>query len=81
MFLDKIESNVFNLKNENYKTLLEIPEFNVFFNNLTGNHYHPNEMSAELISIFYLKQMRLSHKKFTNKAFKNMLVWLRDDVY
>lgn len=83
VFLDKLEDNVFSLKDNKdnkHENLLDIPEFTIFFNNITGNHYHPNELSAELISIFYLKQMRISHKKFTNKAYENMLIWLRDDV-
>jgi len=56
--------------------LSTIKEFNSFFEHLHGNHYHPNEISAEMMSIYYLKVMNLSHKKFENIGYKNMLVWL-----
>ena len=56
--------------------LSTIKEFNSFFEHLDGNHYHPNEISAEMMSIYYLKVMNLSHKKFENIGYKNMLVWL-----
>ena len=36
--------------------LLEIKEFQQFFN-INNNHYHPNEISAELISQFYIGKM------------------------
>ena len=36
--------------------LLEIKEFQQFFN-INNNHYHPNEISAELISHFYIGKM------------------------
>lgn len=63
---------------KNLKKLSDIHEFNSFFKYLYGNHYHPNELSAELLSIYYLKTLKLSHKKFTNTAYKNMLVWLNE---
>ena len=56
--------------------LSSVKEFNSFFEHLHGNHYHPNEISAEMMSIYYLKVMNLSHKKFENIGYKNMLVWL-----
>ena len=56
--------------------LSNIKEFNSFFTHLHGNHYHPNEISAEMISIYYLKVMNLSHEKFENIGYNNMLVWL-----
>ena len=61
-----------------YNSLIELNEFNSFFMNLHGNHYHPNELSAELMSIYYLKIMKLSHKKFGNTAYSNMVIWLKE---
>lgn len=56
--------------------LSTIKEFNYFFTHLHGNHYHPNEISAEMMSIYYLKVMNLSHKRFENIGYNNMLIWL-----
>lgn len=61
----------------NLRNITDIDEFTDFFTHVYGNHYHPNELSAELLSIYYLKTLKLSHKKFTNTAYKNMLVWLK----
>ena len=57
--------------------LINMSEFEYFFKNLYGNHYHPNEISAELISIYYMKMMDISHQNYTNIAYKNMLLWLK----
>lgn len=62
------------------RNLTDIDEFTYFFENLWGNHYHPNEISAELLSIFYLKQMKISHEKYTNIGYKNMLIWLEKNL-
>ena len=56
--------------------LIDIKEFTEYFEHLYGNHYHPNEISAELLSIYYLKAMKISHKNYTNIGYRNMLVWL-----
>ena len=66
------------LKIEN---LTQIDGYNKFFKNVHGNHYHPNELSAELISIYYMKQMGISHSKFTNKALDKLDIWFRKDVF
>jgi hypothetical protein len=58
-----------------HNPLSTVKEFNGFFKHLHGNHYHPNEISAEMMSIYYLKVMNLSHKKFENIGYNNMLVW------
>ena len=62
------------------RDLTEIDEFTYFFDNLWGNHYHPNEISAELLSIFYLKQMKISHDKYENIGYNNMLIWLKKNI-
>ena len=56
---------------------VSMDEFNYFFKDLYGNHYHPNEISAELISIYYLKMMNISHHNYKNIAYSNMLLWLK----
>ena len=77
--LNKIYKGNFEIIDDTeYKSLIELNEFNSFFMNLYGNHYHPNELSAELLSIYYLKIMKLSHKKFGNTAYSNMVVWLKE---
>lgn len=65
---------------ESLSDLNSIDEFNYFFKHLYGNHYHPNEISAELLSIYYLKIMKLSHKKYTNIAYTNMIEWLKKSL-
>lgn len=60
--------------------LSSIKEFNGFFKHLNGNHYHPNEISAELLSIYYLKVMKVSHQDYSNIGYKNMLVWLNTQL-
>ena len=75
--LTKLKNSEFLIEEgTNIDDLLNITEFNSFFQNLTGNHYHVNEISAELLCIYYLKSMNISHKKFTNKAYRAMLIWL-----
>ena len=62
------------------KNLNDIDGFNKLFKNVHGNNYHPHELSAELISIFYLQQMNISHNKFNNKALDKLGIWFRKDV-
>ena len=38
-------------------------------------------LSAELISIYYMKQMNISHDKFNNKALDKLDIWFRKDVF
>jgi hypothetical protein len=63
------------------KNLNDIPGFSGFFNDITGNNYHPNELSAELISIYYMKQIGISHRDFNNKALDKLNIWFNKDVY
>ncbi len=61
--------------------LTDIDGFNKLFKNVHGNHYHPHELSAELISIYYMKKMNISHKNFNNKALDKIDIWYRKDVF
>lgn len=61
-------------------SITEIDEFTYFFKNLWGNHYHPNEISAEFLSIFYLKLMKISHDNYQNIGYNNMLIWLERNL-
>ena len=62
--------------NSKQHVLSNIKEFNDFFNGIYGNHYHPNELSAEIISVYYLNIMNLDGIKYDNTGYDNMLVWL-----
>ena len=62
------------------KPLNKIKEYNYLFDNVNGNNYHPNELSAELISIYYMKSMNISHKKFSNRALDKIKLWFKNDV-
>ena len=81
VYLDKQKNNyILNEEQLNIGSLQElnnIDEFNYFFTHLYGNHYHPNEISAELLSIYYLKIIKLSHRKYTNIAYTNMMEWVK----
>ena len=82
IFLEK-NGISFNMPHENdlvIKDLNDIEGFNILFKNITGNNYHPNELSAELISIYYMKKMNISHKNFNNKGLDNLEKWFRHDV-
>ena len=46
-------------KNPKIVELLKIPEFRNFFISVNHNHYHPNELSAEIFSIYYLDKLNL----------------------
>lgn len=58
------------------KPLNSIPDFNLFFGNISNNHYHPNEITAEIIAahcMAHKKNISSSLKKC--KAYKNFLNW------
>ena len=56
--------------NENYNLKLDdIKEFTDFFGKLNGNNYHPNEISADLISHMLLG------KKTDSLAFNKLTQW------
>lgn len=52
----KKTNNGFQATNQ-YKDVKEINEFNDFFGNISNNYYHPNEISAELYTLFYLETL------------------------
>ena len=80
VYLEKVNNMFIITENTKHEKLLNIPEFSSFFNNITGNHYHVHELSAELLSIYYMKAMKISHDKFTNKAYRAMLIWLEKNL-
>lgn len=55
--------------------------FNELFKDVNSNNYHPNEISAELISIYYLQKMDLSHYHFDNKGLKKLDSWFKNEVF
>jgi hypothetical protein len=55
--------------------------FNELFDNVNSNNYHPNELSAELISIYYLQKMDISHYNFENKGLKKLDSWFKKEVF
>ena len=70
----------YNSEKNTYKTtdditsISNIPEFETFFK-LTNNHYHPNEISAELIAMHYSK-----HNNESCDALDNTRIWLNENV-
>ena len=83
VFLDKndISFSVPHADDVVMKNLNDIDKFNNFFTDITGNNYHPNELSAELISIYYMKEMGISHQDFNNKALDKLNIWFRKYVF
>jgi len=77
IYLEKSGNKFIIPKDSKHYNLNNMDEFNYFFKDLYGNHYHPNEISAELISIYYLKMMNISHHNYKNIAYSNMLLWLK----
>lgn len=59
---------------DNITSIDNIPEFNEFFN-LRNNHYHPNEISAELIAMHYSNT-----KNEYCDALDNTRIWLQENV-
>ena len=55
--------------------------YNELFENVNSNNYHPNEISAELISIYYLQKMNVSHYNFVNKGIQKLDTWFKNDVF
>ena len=65
VYLDKIGEKEYTTKSPLNAILINnIPELNSFFY-VTNNNYHPHELSAEIISHYYLNLMNLS--KYKNK--------------
>ena len=59
----------------------ECKVFNELFLNINSNNYHPNEISAELISIYYLQKMNISHYNFDNKGLKKLKSWFKNEIF
>lgn len=68
-------------KNIKMEPIIENDVFNELFENVNSNNYHPNELSAELISIYYLQQMDISHYDFDNKALRKLESWFKKEIY
>ena len=51
-----------------------------FFENIRGNHYHPNELCAEIMSIYYLRQMNISHQNFKSKSYDKFVEWFKSYI-
>ena len=66
IYLDGSNNIIFPVRK---KKLNEIKEFTHFFGNLNANNYHPNEISADMLS------MMLLGKKTNTLAYKKLLEW------
>lgn len=83
IYLDKhnitfIMPNEENIVKENIN---DCEVFNELFENVNSNNYHPNEISAELISIYYLQEMDISHYSFDNKGLRKLRTWFKREVF
>lgn len=76
IYLKKKDNKYYVPKYPKIVPILDIPEFYKFFENIHGNHYHPNELCAEIMTIYYLKQMHVSHQKFKSESYNKFVEWL-----
>ena len=78
IYLKELSDSIYQIDNtRKIQNLDNIDEYEYYFHNINGNHYHPNELSAELMSIYFLKTLKYSYDTFSNNGYKNMLVWLK----
>lgn len=77
IYLNKIaNTNAFEYKDNNSKReLRDISTFMDFFN-IYDNNYHPNEISAELISQYYIFLMKVNTMDLAYPATKGLISWL-----
>lgn len=59
----------------NWKQILELKDFNSFYG-ITGNYYHPNEISAEIISYYFSEKMGLDYPYEKIQAYFKIEKWL-----
>lgn len=77
-FLDKIDDNTYKIT-ENYKEIKDIDVYNDFFGNIRNNYYHPNEISAELITMYYLDVLGLESGHYS-KSFEVLKKWIHKNI-
>ena len=82
VYLDKHNITFIMPSKENIvlENITECNVFNELFENISSNNYHPNEISAELISIYYLQKMDVSHYNFDNKGLRKLNSWFNNEV-
>lgn len=52
----------------NIRILSEIEDFQDYFGDVGGNNYHPNELAAEIISMYVIEKMRLNTTNISSPA-------------
>ena len=75
IYLEKLNNDEFIVpENPKIIDILELPKFKNFFR-IDNNFYHPNEICAEIFSIFYLFKMGLSKFNLEIEAFRKFSLW------
>jgi len=75
IYLDRLNNGLYSVpKYPKMIDILNISNFKNFFN-IEHNLYHPNEICAEIFSIFYLFKMGLSKFNLEIEAFKKFSLW------
>lgn len=73
-----LEEKIFKIINPTKKIdLMKIPEFSNFFVGINSNYYHPNELSAEIFTQYYLNSMKLDSINMKSPAIIKFLEWHR----
>ena len=77
-FLKKLEDQTYKIT-EQVNEIKYINEFNEFFGNINNNYYHPNEISAELITMYYIDQLGLQ-SGHQSKAYDVLKKWINKNL-
>jgi len=79
IYLEKVGEKFKVPKNYIYKKILDIPEFNEMFN-ISNNHYHPNEICAEIFSNYYLSLMGISNFDSSIPGNAKFMSWYNKNI-
>lgn len=73
--LEQTGNNIYKVIDNSEINIADIEDFNYFFGNLNINFYHPNEISAEIIAIYYCNMLGILKIENTI-AIKRLKYWL-----
>ena len=76
VYLDKNKYGFSVPKNYKIINILDIPEFTSMFD-ISNNHYHPNEICAEIFSNYFLSKMGYNNFNRNLEGNRKFLDWYR----
>ena len=78
IYLKKIGKNTF-ITTKNTEKLKNLKSYNEFFGDIHNNYYEPNEISAELLSYYYLEKLGFDIE-YNSKAFSILKNWVKQYI-